>query len=612
MLRLARKEPEIVDQIEQELPSEVRTWIGRQLFEHVPNNIAVIDRDFNVVVANSQFKSVFGDPAGKHCFEVYKSRDAVCEHCMAARTFEDGKVRVTDEDGFDKNGRPAHYVVHIAPVYDEVGKIVYVIEMSYDLTETKSLQREYNLLFERVPCYVAVINRDLRIVRANALLRETFGECVGGHCYEVYKHRTAKCPDCPAMKSFASGGTYRAEQVKLDRDGGPRHYVVSTSPLSRSDHESSHVIEMMLDVTDVHKLSAELMKESSFRNILIENTLDSLVAVDDAGVVNIFNHAAESLFKVASESVVNTAQGESFLPKEFVAAIENGRTNLSLPETNVVDVEGEEIPVRFSGSILRDGERKIGAAAFFQDLRELKQLERDKLENERLAAVGQTVAQLAHGIKNILTGLTGGMYAIKSGMKSGKEERIAKGWEMLERNSERITTLVKGFLSFSKKHVPKMEEIDPQELAREVFSLYYAGALKAGVTLLFEGEDGIPAATMDPSDIHTCLANLVSNGIDACKTSKKEGCGVSLRVKQGDGSIIFEVEDTGCGMEAEVRDKVFNSFFTTKGLSGTGLGLLVTKKIVREHGGCIEVESEPGEGSRFRLELPRDGLEKAV
>ncbi|MBW1683726.1 MAG: PAS domain-containing protein [Deltaproteobacteria bacterium] len=601
-----------MDQLDKELPSEIRTWIGRQLFEHVPNNIAVIDRNFNVVVANSQFKAVFGDPAGKHCFEAYKSRDSVCEHCMAARTFEDGKVRVTDEDGFDKNGRPAHYVVHIAPVYDEVGKIPYVIEMSYDLTETKSLQREYNLLFERVPCYLAVINRDLRIVRANALLRETFGECVGEHCYEVYKHRTEKCSDCPAMKTFASGGSYRAEQVGVDKQGGSTHYIVSTSPLARSDHESSHVIEMMLDVTDVHKLSAELVKQSSFRNILIENTLDSLVAVDDAGVVNIFNHAAESLFKVASELVVNTAQGDSFLPREFLSAIENGRTNLSVAETKVVDVEGEEIPVRFSGSILRDGERKIGAAAFFQDLREIKQLESDKLENERLAAVGQTVAQLAHGIKNILTGLAGGMYAIRTGMKSGSEQRTTKGWEMLDRNVERITTLVKGFLSYSRKHVPEMEETDPQELAREIFSLYYAAALKAGVTLLFEGEEGIPVVTVDPSDIHTCLANLVSNAIDACKTSKKEGCGVSLRVKQGDGTIIFEVEDTGSGMEPEIRDKVFNSFFTTKGLGGTGLGLLVTKKIVREHRGRIEVESEPGEGSCFRLELPQDRLNKAV
>jgi PAS domain S-box-containing protein len=600
-----------VEQMKKELPSEIRTWIGRQLFEHVPNNIAVIDRDFKVVVANGNFERVFGDAVGKHCFEIYKRRDSVCEHCMAARTFEDGKIRVNDEDGVDKEGRPAHYVVHIAPVYDEVGGIPYVIEMSYDLTETKSLQREYNVLFERVPCYVAVINRELRVVRANSLLREMFGECVGEHCYEVYKHRTTKCPDCPALKTFAGGGSYQAEHVGTDKRGEPAHYVVSTCPLSRSDQESSHVIEMMVDVTDVHKLSAELVRQSSFRNTLIENTLDSLVAVDDAGVVNIFNPAAESLFKVASEAVLNTSQGERFLPSEFRAAIENGRTSLSLSETSVVDMEGGEIPVRFSGSILRDGERKIGAAAFFQDLREIKRLEAEKLENERLAVVGQTVAQLAHGIKNILTGLRGGMYAIKSGMKSGSEQRTTKGWEMLDRNMERITTLVKGFLSYSKKHAPVMERVDPREIAREVYSLYYAAAKPDGVALLFESEAEIPATHLEVSGIHTCLANLVSNAIDACKASKKDGCTVCLRVRQGDGTIIFEVEDNGSGMEAEVKEKVFNSFFTTKGLGGTGLGLLVTKKIVREHGGKIDVESEPGEGSCFRIELPQGNRTEA-
>jgi len=394
----------MVDPTHEQLPSEVRTWIGRQLFDHVPNNIAVIDRDFNVVVANSNFKAVFGDPTGKHCYQIYKGRDSICEHCLAARTFEDGKIRVNDEDGVDKNGRPAHYVVHIAPVYDEVGEVAYVIEMSYDVTETKSLQREYNVLFERVPCYVAVINRDLRIVRANARLREAFGDCAGQHCYEVYKHRTKKCPDCPALKTFASGKSHRSEHVGIDAKGEPTHYVISTSPLSRSDHESSHVIEMLVDVTDVHKLSAELIKQNSFRNTLIENTLDSLVAIDDAGVVNIFNPAAESLFKMPSESVVNTSKGDRFLPREFLSAIESGQASLSLSEASVIDVDGQRIPVRFSGSILKHGDRKIGAAAFFQDLRELKRLESEKLENERLAAVGQTVAQLAHGIKNILTG----------------------------------------------------------------------------------------------------------------------------------------------------------------------------------------------------------------
>ena len=463
------------------LPSEVSNWIGHQLFEHVPNNIAVIDRDFKVVTSNGSFKSVFGDPDGRHCYEVYKSRNTICEHCMAARTFEDGRIRVNDEEGVDKDGRPAHYVVHIAPVYNEVGRIAYVIEMSYDLTETKSLQREYNILFERVPCYVSVSNRDLCIVRANRLLRETFGDKVGEHCYEVYKKRSEKCPDCPALKTFADGGTHSSEQVGIDKLGNKTQYVVSTSPLGRSGREFTHVIEMAVDITE-------------------------------------------------------------------------------------------------------------------------------KLENERLAAVGQTVAQLSHGIKNILTGLRGGMYAIKSGVKSGSEERTTKGWTMLDRNVDRMTVLVKGFLNYSRRRVPKVEPTNPVDVAREVFSLYEAAAKKDGVTLLLEADEDIAEADMEPSGIHSCLANLVSNAIDACKMSKKDECEVVLRVKNENGTIVFEVEDQGCGMEPEVKEKVFRSFFTTKGLRGTGLGLLVTRKTVEEHGGCISVESEPGNGSIFRIEFPRARL----
>jgi signal transduction histidine kinase len=104
------------------------------------------------------------------------------------------------------------------------------------------------------------------------------------------------------------------------------------------------------------------------------------------------------------------------------------------------------------------------------------------------------------------------------------------------------------------------------------------------------------------------LANLVDNAVDACKRSKKDECTVCLRVSEEGETITFEVSDTGCGMESDVKDKVFTNFFTTKGLEGTGLGLLVTRKIVEEHGGRICVETEPGKGSTFRMEFPRTKL----
>ena len=199
--------------------------------------------------------------------------------------------------------------------------------MSHDVTETKSLQGLYNLLFERVPCYVAVINRDLRIVRANEMLRETFGERSGVHCYEALKQSAEPCPDCPAIKTFDDGQPNQSKQVGTDKNGQLKHYVVSTTPLARSGKEFDHIIEMSTDVTDVHKLSEHLRRESSFRQILIDNTLEALIAADTTGVVTVFNQAAEDLFGESAARAIGRLEGNRFWPREFASAIAQGKSS---------------------------------------------------------------------------------------------------------------------------------------------------------------------------------------------------------------------------------------------------------------------------------------------
>jgi PAS domain S-box-containing protein len=596
--------------IKKHLPEAVGTWIGKQLFEHVPSNIAVINRDFEVILANENFRSVFGEVSAKHCFEVFKKKQTICEHCMAAETFEDGRVRVSNEYGVDQNGQPAYYVVHNAPIYDDSGDVAYVIEMSYDVTDTRSLQRQYNILFERVPCYVAVLDKDLKIVRANEMLRNTFGEGSGQHCYRVYKHRHDRCEDCPALRTFADGGSYTQEQVGINKRGMLTHYIVSTAPLSRQGDKVNHVIEMSIDVTETHKLSHDLLKESYFRHELTENAMDALVGTDAAGVVNIFNPAAEKLYKVSASEVIGRKKAWEFLPEEFRRLFEGGERTLVLPETVVQNSEGELIPVRFSGTILGEASEIIGGAAFLQDLRAFKELEREKLMNERLAVVGQTVAQLSHGMKNILTGVQGGLYGIKAGIKRNDLERLNVGRERLERNVARINVLVRGFLNFTKEHVPEPESTDLRRIAEEVISLYEENAKNEGIELRLVSDPDIAPANVDPSDIHNCLVNLVSNAIDACKEKETVGAEliVTLRLSEIEDELILEVIDTGCGMDEPTKNKVFTTFFTTKGLEGNGLGLLVTRKLVRAHGGEISVDTELGEGSTFRIKLPRNKL----
>jgi len=244
------------------------------------------------------------------------------------------------------------------------------------------------------------------------------------------------------------------------------------------------------------------------------------------------------------------------------------------------------------------------------DITPVKRLEQEKREAERLAAVGETVAGIAHGIKNVLMGLEGGMYAVNTGIEREDDERIARGWGMLEENVTRISQFVKEFLDFAKGREAQVALTDPNEPIRKVVRLFGEKAAHADILLTADIQEDIAQAPLDGDGIYTCLANLVSNAIDACLLSgTKRHYVVMLSSREVDDTIIYEVEDNGHGMDYEITKKVFSKFFTTKGSDrGTGLGLLTTKKIIHQHGGRISFTSEEGEGSTFRIELPRSGL----
>jgi signal transduction histidine kinase len=134
-------------------------------------------------------------------------------------------------------------------------------------------------------------------------------------------------------------------------------------------------------------------------------------------------------------------------------------------------------------------------------------------------------------------------------------------------------------------------------------------AKESGIEIVRDVDSNIGDVYLDPKGIHRCLLSLVSNAIDACIYDEEEGKDYVVRVTtrlESDGVLIFQVSDNGCGMNEEIRKKMFTSFFSTKGSKGTGLGLLVTQKIVQEHGGTISVDLEPEKGSIFTIWLPRE------
>jgi signal transduction histidine kinase len=286
---------------------------------------------------------------------------------------------------------------------------------------------------------------------------------------------------------------------------------------------------------------------------------------------------------------------------------ENHIKKLAWRETTIISKKGQKIPVRFSSTILQENEQPVGTVAFFQDLREIKRLEKELLKSERLAAIGQTVAGLAHGIKNILHGLKGGSYLVDIGIQKNDSEKLKKGWDMIKRNIGRTSNLVMDLLSYSKERQPEFEICLPNQIADDVCALLQDKAREHNVKLVRDFDDSVGEVSMDPNSVHEILLNLISNAVDAClfdeDTAKNHRVDLKT-VHEKDNVIRFEVRDNGVGMEEEVIKKLFTSFFSTKGHRGTGLGLMVTRKLIEEHNGTIDVKSEPGKGTTVIVRLP--------
>ncbi len=245
---------------------------------------------------------------------------------------------------------------------------------------------------------------------------------------------------------------------------------------------------------------------------------------------------------------------------------------------------------------------------YTEDLEKLVEEKSRKLvEAERLAAVGQTVAGLAHAIKNITAGLTGGMYVLEKGIDLDNRSYLSQGWQMIKGNVQKIKGMAVDLLNYAKEREPEYQLCDPNGPAREVYDLMLSRATEVGVALKIDPAQSLPDAWFDREGIHRVLLNLVSNAIDACTdiSCASKTCEVSLRTLKPQGwAVEYQVIDNGCGMDEETRKKVFQIFFSTKGSRGTGLGLMIARKIVDEHGGVIDLSSEKGSGTVFRVRLP--------
>ena len=233
------------------------------------------------------------------------------------------------------------------------------------------------------------------------------------------------------------------------------------------------------------------------------------------------------------------------------------------------------------------------------------QLYIESMKNAKMAGVGETMLSLSHDIKNILNGLSGGVYLLDETMASVQGEYVQDAWGIVKSNVNRISDLILDMLNYSSKKKPLFQQVVLSNFLKDAVSVYDEKLKQKKAELQYEFDPDVGEIKIDSTGMQRVILNIFRNAYEAipdgtgrikiCTRNMPEKCRCSITI-----------QDNGPGIPPDNLKKIFDIFFTTKGHKGTGLGLAVVKKIVTEHRGTIDVSSEPGQGAAFTITLPLD------
>lgn len=466
-------------------------------FNEMPCFVSIHNLELKVISANQLYKERLGDHIGDDCWKIYRGEIAGRDGCPTAETIKAGTGLRRKGTIVYKDGSQAPVIVNTAPIRNRDGEIELVVEISADITEVNRLQEElrttqqrYQQLFDEVPCYITVQDRDLKLTATNRRFKEDFGEEVGSCCYERYKKRKEPCRVCPVEKTFMDGQSHQDEMVVTSRTGEQYNVLVGTAPIRDAAGEIVQVMEMATNITQIRELQ------------------------------------------------------------------------------------------------------------------------------DHLSSLGLLIGSISHGIKGLLTGLDGGMYLLDSGFARENKEQVSEGWEIVRLMIGRIRSMVLDILYYAKERNLNWERVDVSSFAKEVAFSFEAKIHRHDIDFVFDLDSSAGEFEIDAGVVRSALINLLENALDACLEDRAQKTHkISLVTRHDEKDIIFDVYDNGTGMDEETKDNMFSLFFSSKGDKGTGLGLFISNKIIRQHGGSIKVDSKPGKGTHMCVRIPKklpDSAKKTV
>jgi two-component system NtrC family sensor kinase len=366
----------------------------------------------------------------------------------------------------------------------------------------------------------------------------------------------------------------------------------------------------------------ELARTFNFQTHLIESSIDGIMGWDKDGRVLTFNRSMEKMLGFSKQEVRGKIAFHAFFPvgaaETFSDALRSedfgGRDRLMLYETTLLDRNGARIPVQLSATVLVEENQEIGMVGFFRDLREIRRLEQQfadetrLLHQDKMISLGRLAASVVHEINNPLAGILNYIRLMlkivnRDAMNPDQLDKFKRYLTLIEGETSRCSRIVSNLLAFSRKSQMEFTDVDVNELVQKCLLLSRHKVSLQNIEIQTALDPGSPRVHGDYNQIQQALINLIFNAVDAMPGGGTLSLASVLR--PSGQTVQIRVADTGCGIPKEEQEHLFEPFYTTKKEGkGLGLGLATVQGIMERHRGRVCVESDPGKGSVFTLELP--------
>ena len=522
----------------------------------------------------------------------------------------DGARRISDGDyntriDFHSNnevGQLAHVINHMSA---EIGK------KQEELNRQKD---EYQTLFEMVPCFITVQDRDYKLTRYNRKFAESFDPRPGDYCYQVYKGREEKCLVCPVERTFEDGRSHTSEETGLSKDGKPTHWLVKTSPMRNPDGEIIAAMEMNLDITARKQLEEELEKSEKKYHAIFNNIPNPVFVLDQETLeVLDCNESVKAVYGCNKDQVTTRSFLDSFFEEDRDRIARNLKTAAVINQVKQRTKEGGTLFVNIRVSPSEYPGKKV-LLVTTSDITKRLETEQQLIQASKMATLGEMATGVAHELNQPLSVIkTASNFFMRKVKKNEpiKEEILATMAAEIDSHVDRASKIINHLRQFGRKSEMDQESVQINQVLLKTFEIFSQQLKVRGIETVWNLQDDLPPITADPARMEQVFINLLINARDAImdrlKLEGPEGIDkkIFLHTHAEKHSVIIEVCDSGIGIPASILDKIFEPFFTTKEVGkGTGLGLSISYGIIKDFGGSIQAAKNEPQGACFVITLP--------